>query len=273
MCAGARFLTVILLSDVLKFLGQRDPKEAVNLASVQDFLFKCTEGDMEALQEEGGAFCATVGPNDVMYFPAGCVVSHRVHSQDIAGVRLGVLTQDMYMHFLRIAKLQDENGCIEEALKFLASKNVEGNDESLARRRRRKRSSRKPNVWRRSEKQKSSKRRRRKPNVWPRTTGEKKRKANKDEEAKRKEAEETRKAEAEEAKRKEGERLAEQQRREEGTVEDEKARKEAERLAQETQEAEEKAKSRAEEAERWAKESNTCVRPIANGQLSAGDHR
>ena len=196
----------------------------MNLASVQDILFKCTEGDIEALQKEGGAFCATVGPNDVMYFPAGCVVSHRVHSQDIAGVRLGVLTQDMYMHFLRIAKLQDENGCIEEALKFLASKNVEGNDESLARDSKdtpkaqeeeaKQQEAKRLEEERKAEEQQAKKKEaERVAEDDRRKAQEEKRKANKDEEAKRKEAEETRKAEAEEAKRKEGERLAEQQRR------------------------------------------------------------
>ena len=277
--AGTRFITVILLNDVLKFLGQRDPKEAVNLASVQDFLFKCTEGDIEALQKEGGAFCATVGPNDVMYFPAGCMVSHRVHSQDIAGVRLGVLTQDMYMQFLRIAKLQDENGCIEEALKFLASKNVEGKDESLAQEEEAKQQEAK-----RLEEERKAQEQEAKKQEAERVAAEddkrkaeaeeEKRKAKEDEEAKRKEAEETRKAKEEakrkeaarlaeeekqkaeeEAKRKEGERLAEQQRKAEAEEEEAK-RKEAERLAEQQRKAEEEAKkeARAKEAARLAEE-------------------
>ena len=124
---GSRFTTVVLLPAVLKRLKQ-DLKEEPSLQQVQDYLFKCTEGQLQELKCEGGAFCATVGPNDLLFLPPGCMVSHKIFAQDVSGFRVGLLDVCMESDLREVAKLGDESGCVAQALSFLTQRLTEARE-------------------------------------------------------------------------------------------------------------------------------------------------
>ena len=117
---GSRFTTVVLLSAVLKRL--KEP----SLQQVQDYLFKCTEGQLQELTREGGAFCATVGPNDLLFLPPGCMVSHKIFAQDVCGLRVGLLDVHMEADLRTVATLGDETGCVAQALACLEQRLAAG---------------------------------------------------------------------------------------------------------------------------------------------------
>ena len=119
---GTRFVTVILLRGVLKRLkvqASSSQDDSLSMQRVQEYLFKCSESDVEGLSADGAAFCATIGPNDLLFLPGSCMVSHRVHSHDVVGVRVGVLAPGMMPDLREILQLGDTGNCAAEAVKFL----------------------------------------------------------------------------------------------------------------------------------------------------------
>ena len=117
---GTRYVTVVLLRPVLNHLKKTVEGE-VTLQRVQDFIFKCSASELEELNKDGGAFCATVGPNDLLYLPAGCMVSHRVMGQDISGLRIGILAKGMLADLEALQPLVAKSGFVNEALKYIGS--------------------------------------------------------------------------------------------------------------------------------------------------------
>ena len=115
---GSRFATVLLLSSVLKRLGE-DSKEPPTMTRVQEYVLKITDAEIEHLKKDEGAMCCTAGPNDVMYLPPGCLVSHRALSQDVAGIRLGVLASSMSADLKMIMSLGNQQGCVQQAMDFI----------------------------------------------------------------------------------------------------------------------------------------------------------
>ena len=115
---GTRFVTVILLGPVMKHLA-KDAKEQVTLQQVQEYLFSCTAEDLTRIADDGGAYCATVGPNDIIYLPPGCAVSHRVMSQDVSGFKVGVLSKCMTSDLDLVHKLCPENAAVRQALQLM----------------------------------------------------------------------------------------------------------------------------------------------------------
>ena len=107
---GTRFVTVILLRGVLKRLkvqASSSQDDSLSTQRAQEYLFKCSESDIESLSADGAAFCPTIGPNDLLFLPGGCMVSHRVHSRDVVGVRVGVLAPGMMPDLREILQLGD----------------------------------------------------------------------------------------------------------------------------------------------------------------------
>ncbi|CAE7825398.1 SHE10 [Symbiodinium sp. CCMP2456] len=109
---GTRFVTILLLNAVVELLQSQSKEDTLH--RVQEFAFKCTEADVEKLKASGGAFCGTVGPNDILFTPGGALVSHRVLSQDIGGVRIGMLCGNMEPEMKKLAQLCPESRCIKQ---------------------------------------------------------------------------------------------------------------------------------------------------------------
>ena len=124
---GTRFVSVVLLSTVRNLLQreQSGNTQPLSLQRVQDRLFQCTQADVQKFCAEGGAFAATVGPNDVLYVPAGSMVSHRVHGSDVYGVRVGVLSPPMQRALSDVLGVVPDNKAVDQARKLLADLRVE----------------------------------------------------------------------------------------------------------------------------------------------------
>ena len=62
-----------------------------------NFVNKATSSDWDAFRKAGhNIFAFTAGPSDVVYIPSGYVVTHKAHSTDVVGFRIGVYcAQDM----------------------------------------------------------------------------------------------------------------------------------------------------------------------------------
>ena len=124
---GSRFVTVILLDGVLDMLsqpaksGSAEDRPSVNLQQVQEWAFNATQADVEKLFQANKAFAGTVGSADLIYLPPGCLVSHRVHSGDVLGIRCGVLGPEMEDGLTSISKLRPANMCVQQAISFLKS--------------------------------------------------------------------------------------------------------------------------------------------------------
>eukprot|EP00439_Symbiodinium_sp_Y106_P028083 s7745_g3.t1 len=115
---GTRFITVILLGPVMKHL-EKDAKERVTVQQLQEYLFSCTAADLTRIADDGGAFCATVGPNDIVYLPPGSIVSHKVMSQDVSGFKVGILNKCMTSEMDLVHKLCPENAAVKQALQWM----------------------------------------------------------------------------------------------------------------------------------------------------------
>ena len=102
----------------LKESGNEKPE----LANVQEWAFNSSVADISSLVTSGHAFFGTVGPGDMVYLPPGCLVSQRVHGNDVLGVRGGVLGRGMVKAFEVIHNVSDgKHGLAVEALKFISS--------------------------------------------------------------------------------------------------------------------------------------------------------
>ena len=124
---GTRFVTIILLDGVLDMLlqsarsGSAEDQPSVTLQQVQEWAFNATQSDVEKLCQASKAFAGTVGSADLIYLPPGCLVSHRVHSGDVLGLRCGVLGPEMAEGLTSISKLCPANLSVQQALSFLKS--------------------------------------------------------------------------------------------------------------------------------------------------------
>ncbi|CAL1149504.1 unnamed protein product [Cladocopium goreaui] len=65
------------------------------LQKMQDIMQSSSEDSIQKVCREEVLRFATVGPGDLLYIPPGAVVSHKVHSQDVLGMRFGILADEM----------------------------------------------------------------------------------------------------------------------------------------------------------------------------------
>lgn len=65
------------------------------LQKMQDIMQSGSEDSIQKVCREEVLRFATVGPGDLLYIPPGAVVSHKVHSQDVLGMRFGILADEM----------------------------------------------------------------------------------------------------------------------------------------------------------------------------------
>ena len=64
-----------------------------------------SEQDLAKMGEEKELFLATVGPGDLVYFPAASVVSHKAHAADVLGLRMPVLARDFRSRMVDLYKV------------------------------------------------------------------------------------------------------------------------------------------------------------------------
>ena len=67
------------------------PTDSEVLQKMQDTMQSGSEESIRKACGEGVLRFSTVGPGDLLYIPPGAIVSHKVHSQDVLGIRFGIL--------------------------------------------------------------------------------------------------------------------------------------------------------------------------------------
>ena len=116
---GQRFVSVVLLEGVKASLeGQCE----WSLQAAQEWAFRATASDVSKLIAAGHAMCGTVGPGDALYVPAGALISHRVHSSDINGLRAGLIGHEMQSCFEGLLGVKPQHACVQQAFGFLKTK-------------------------------------------------------------------------------------------------------------------------------------------------------
>ena len=71
------------------------PTDSEVLQKMQDTMQSGSEESIRKACGEGVLRFSTVGPGDLLYIPPGAIVSHKVHSQDVLGIRFGILADEM----------------------------------------------------------------------------------------------------------------------------------------------------------------------------------
>jgi hypothetical protein len=87
---GNRTIVAVQTKPLLDYLTSQTPGSAVMLKYVYAWLVTCTRENAKAFmatQSTPSMFVATIGPNDVLYLPAGWCYLEHVGSLDVVGVR------------------------------------------------------------------------------------------------------------------------------------------------------------------------------------------
>ena len=118
---GSRFVTAASLTAITQHLSQQQGDgKPTTLQHVQDFLFNCSQSEVDALCGAHGLFAGTVGPNDVLYMPPGCLLSHRVNSNDICGLRIGAVSPSMSDGIDAVQAVSPDNKALQQAKLLIA---------------------------------------------------------------------------------------------------------------------------------------------------------
>ena len=117
---GTRFITIVLFEDALMNCQEIEKETPVSLQKLMDWAHRLSPSDISKLVAKGGAFAGTIGPSDLLYTPAGAIVSHKVLGDDVIGVRMGVLGGTM--DFDKLLEVTPANKALSQASTLLAKK-------------------------------------------------------------------------------------------------------------------------------------------------------